>query len=130
MMTVDLPAKFAKLESDIAAEKGDFSLFALLLREALPDRWDLMIAAPWAFADQKAALQYLVGRIKSDLGPGHLTQLSRIVFVDPENAAVQNLNRNIQVEHGSVEVRDVDFFGLPIKQGFIITSKMPSTLAA
>src|ERR1700730_16907202 len=130
MMTAELPTKFAKLESDIAAERGDFALFALFLREDVPDRWDLVISAPWASADQKAALDYLVNRIKSDLGPTDLTQLSRIVFIDPADVSVQNLNRAIHVEHGSVEVRDTNFFGLPIKHGFIITSKRPSTLAA
>ncbi len=121
--TIELPKKFEKLESDISAEKGEFSLFALFLREDLPDRWDLMISAPWASADTKSALKYLIARIKADLGPAELTQLSRIVFIDPAEASVQNLNRAIQVEHGAVEVRDCNFFGLEIKHAFIITSK-------
>lgn len=123
MTTTELPTKFAKLESDVSAARGDFALFALFLREDLPDRWDLMISAPWATADRKAALDYLIGKIKSDLGPADLTMLSRIVFIDPEDISVQNLNKAINVEHGAVEVRDSNFFGLPIKRAFIITSK-------
>jgi hypothetical protein len=123
MIATELPAKFAKLESDVSTARGDFALFALFLREDAPDRWDLMISAPWASADQKAALDYLVNRIKSDLGPDDLTQLSRIVFLDPTDAAVQSLNQAVRVEHGSFEVRDSNFFGLPIKHAFIITSK-------
>ena len=130
MIAIELPAKFAKLESDVAAARGDFTLFALFLREDVPDRWDLIISAPWASADQKGALDYLVNTIKSDLGPADLTQLSRIVFIDPTDASVRALNQAIHVEHGSVEVRDGNFFGLPIKHAFIITSKMPSTAAA
>ena len=130
MIATELPAKFAKLESDVAAARGDFTLFALFLREDVPDRWDLIISAPWASADQKQSLDYLVSKIKSDLGPADLTQLSRIVFIDPTDVSVRNLNQAIHVEHGSVEVRDSNFFGLPIKHAFIITSKEPGTAAA
>ena len=130
MIATELPTKFAKLESDVAAARGDFTLFALFLREDVPDRWDLIISAPWASADQKGSLDYLVNRIKSDLGPADLTQLSRIVFIDPTDVSVRALNQAIHVEHGSVEVRDGNFFGLPIKLAFIITSKGPSTAAA
>ncbi len=129
MTTTELPAKFGKLESDVSAARGDFALFALFLREDLPDRWDLMVSAPWASADQKGALDYLISRIKSDMEPADLTQLSRIVFIDPKDASVQNLNQAIRVEHGAVEVRDSNFFGLPIKHAFIITSKRPSPAA-
>ena len=130
MIATELPAKFAKLESEVAAARGDFTLFALFLREDVPDRWDLIISAPWASADQKGALDYLVNRIKSDLGPAALTQLSRIVFIDPMDVSVRALNQATHVEHGSVEVRDSNFFGLPIKHAFIITSKEPSAAAA
>ena len=125
---MELPKKFAKLESDIASAKDDFVLFALFQREDVPDRWDPFVSAPWATQDQKTAMDYLVTKIKSDLGPDDLTLLSRIIFVDPTEAAVENLNRAINVEHGSVEVRDTSFFGLPIKHAYIITSRRPSTL--
>ncbi len=61
--------------------------------------------------------------------PADLTQLSRIVFIDPVDHSVQKLNQAIHVEHGSVEVRDSNFFGLPIKHAFITTSMLPSTVA-
>ena len=126
MSSAELKDNFRRLESDISAVRGEFALFALFLREDLPDRWDLIVSAPWVATDQKSALDYLVNKIKSDLGPEELTQLSRIVFIDPEDVAVENLNKSIHVEHGSVEVRDSNFFGLPIKYAFIITSKRPA----
>jgi hypothetical protein len=64
------------------------------------------------------------------LGSEELTSLSRIVFVDPNDPAVQSLNNAIHVEHGSVEVKDSNFFGLPIKHAFIVTSKRPQTPVA
>ena len=115
------------MESSVAAERGDFALFALFLREDVPDRWDLIVSAPWASSDEKSALDYLIATIKSDLGPEDLTNLSRIVFLDPHDSSVQALNTAFHVEHGVVEVRESTFFGLPVKHAFIITSKRVDT---
>ncbi len=130
MTITELASNFTRLESRIAEEKGDFALFALFLREDVPDRWDLIVSAPWVGSDKQAALDYLIGRIKTLLSPQDLTALSRIVIVDPDDAAVSDLNRAIHVEHGTAEVRDSSFFGLPIKHAYIITSKRPGAHVA
>ena len=130
MTASELTEKFAELESHIAEEKGGFALFALLMREDAPDRWDLIVSAPWAGGDRQSTVDYFVSQIKSRLGEQGLTSLSRIVVVDPQDAAVRALNRAIQIEHGSLEVRDSDFFGLPVKHAYIITSKLSPAPAA
>jgi hypothetical protein len=61
------------------------------------------------------------------LSPQDLTNLSRIVFIDPQDASVLALNKAVHVEHEVVEIRDSNFFGLPIKHAFIITSKRVDT---
>jgi hypothetical protein len=126
MTVAELTQKFTALESSIAEEKGAFALFALFMREDAPDRWDLIVAAPWVGEDKRSAVDYFVAQIKSRLGDQDLTNLSRIVVIDPDDVAVQNLNRAIQTEHGSIEVRDSNFFGLPVKHAYIITSKRPA----
>lgn len=117
---------FRDLESDVAAAKGEFVLFALFMREDVPDRWDLMVSAPWIGDDTQGAVDYLVGEIRSRIGAQALTDLSRIVVVDPNDAAVQALNSALGIEHGGVEVKDSNFFGLQVKHAFIVTSKRPS----
>jgi hypothetical protein len=130
MTASQITEKFSELESRIAAEKGAFTLFALFMREDAPDRWDLIVSAPWTGDDKRGTVNYFVAEIKSRLGEPGLTSLSRIVVVDPQDTAVQAINRAIQIEHGTVEVRDRDFFGLPIKLACIITSKRPPAPAA
>jgi hypothetical protein len=125
MTVTNLIEKFARLEAEIAQEKGDFTFFALFMREDVPDRWDLIVSAPWVGEDKQGAVDYLVAQIKSRLGKEHLICLSRIVPADPDHVAVQDLNRAIHVEHGNVEVNDRNFFGLAIKRAHIITSKLP-----
>lgn len=117
-MTVSqLTDDFKRLESKIARQKGSFALFALFLRDDAPDRWDLIASAPWFGNDRSSTLNYFVSEIKANLGPGALTNLARIVLLDPQDVAVQNLNRTIQVEHGNTEVRDSSFFWSPRQAG-------------
>lgn len=130
MTVTELTEKFTDLESQISAERGNFTLFALFMREDAPDRWDLIVAAPWTGGDRRTTVDYFVSQIKSRIGEPGLLSLSRIVVVDPEDAAVQALNRAFQIEHGRVEVRDTSFFGLPVKHAYIITSKRPPAPAA
>lgn len=128
-MTTPVLTKFRDLESHIAAEQGDFVLFALFMREDAPDRWDLIVSAPWV-GDKGNAVTYFVHQIKSRLGAQELTRLSWIVVADPQDASIRALNGVVQVEHGGVEIRDSNFFGLPVKHAYIVTSKRPQAPAA
>jgi hypothetical protein len=130
MTVAELTEKFTELEALIAEEKGPFAFFALFLREGAPNSWDLMVSAPWAGEDRPSVVDYLVSQIKSRLGAQVLMYLSQIVVINPENPALQALNRTIQVEHGRVEVRDTDFFGRTVKHAYIITSQRPQAPAA
>lgn len=120
---------FIRLEKDVSEKKGGFFLFALFAREDLPDRWDLVFSAPWS-KNANDAVEYIVAEIKSKLGAEELTNLSRIVFVQPTDPAVQAINRAIRVEHGTAEVRDSHFFGVPIRHAYIITSKAKDAVTA
>ena len=121
----EIADRFASLEAKLAETRGSFTFFALFLPEDAADYWDLLVAAPWLGPNKQEAVKYLVNEIKSHLGPQELMNLSRIVVVDPDNPSLQAVTKAIPVEHGRVEVRDRTFFGLPIRQGFIITSKTP-----
>lgn len=130
MIAAEITEKFRSLESRIAAQKGSFVLFALFMREDAPDRWDLIVSAPWIGEDKRSIVDYLVGEIKSTLGEQVLTDLSRIVVADPHDARVHAFNALIQIEHGGVEVTDSHIFGLPVKHAYIITSKRTPAPAA
>lgn len=90
----------------------------------------MTVAAPWAGDDRQSVVDYFVSQIKARLGEQSLISLSRIIVIDPQDAAVQTLNRAIQIEHGRVEVRDSDFFGQSVKHAYFITSQRPQAPAA
>ena len=92
-MTVEeLTENYARLESQIATEKGDFTLFALFLREDVPDRWDLVVSAMWVGEDHRSAVDYLIAQIKEKLGEQDLTSLARIVIIDPGEEGVHSID--------------------------------------
>jgi hypothetical protein len=118
----NLAEKLRVLEGDIAAERGSLNLFALLEREDLSDRWDLVISAPWAREDE-ATLKYVADAVKRHLEPAEVTRLSRIVILDADQDPVRAITDTYDVEYGRVEIAQPARFGLPVKQGYIITSR-------
>jgi hypothetical protein len=117
-----LPEKVRGIEADIAKERGSLNLFALLEREDLHDRWDLVISAPWARHDE-ATLKYVADVIKRHLSPEEMTLLARMVILPANEDPVRSINANFSVEHGKMELNDPSRFGLPVKSGYIITSR-------
>jgi hypothetical protein len=120
----ELLERFIELERRLSAEKGDFDLFALFLREDSVDKWDLVVAAPWIESDRKTALSYITNKIQETLAPGELSALSRVVLVDLDNPGVRAVNEAVTIQHGpAAEIKDSNFFGLQIKHAYIVTSQ-------
>jgi hypothetical protein len=115
--------KFQKEEASITAEKGAFDLFALFLREDAPNKWDLLVAADWIDRDKSNAIKYLAKRVQHILSKKELLLLSRIVIIEESNPALAAFNSAFQVEHGSAEIQNSNFFGLQINHAYLITSK-------
>ena len=118
----DLTEKLGALEQEIARERGPLNLFALLEREDLADRWDLVVSAPWAREDEPT-LRYLASAVQRHLEPEEVTLLSRIVILEAGENPVRAINETYQIEHGRLELVEPSRFGLPIKHGYIITSR-------
>jgi hypothetical protein len=130
-MDLEIKQGYRTLAGRIAKERGDFVLFALFLREDVPDRWDLIVAAPWATENRAGAVSYFIEQISAQLGRQSLTNLTQIVVADHSDEAVRKITRAIRIEHGEVEVRDSSFFGLPVKEAvFFAVKQWPSTHAA
>jgi len=119
----NLIEKLKEIEQDISKEKGDFSLFALFLREDSEDIWDLLVSSPWIEENKTEALKYLARKIQNKLSPDEIIKISRIVIIEENSPALSAIHDAISVEHGLVEAKDSIFFGLPIKHAYLITSK-------
>lgn len=116
-------AQFQKLERSLSSEKGEFELFALFLRKDSPDKWDLLVSAPWVQREGSAELREIAQKIQKTLNKEDLLKLSRIILVDRKNPMLEAFHRAIHTEHAVTEVKDSNFFGQPIKHAYIFTSK-------
>lgn len=118
---IQLIEKLRALERQIETEKGPVNLFAFLKREDI-DRWDLVIAAPWARHDD-STLGYIANALKSHLEPTEMVRLARIVILNAAEDPVRSITEHYSVEHGRVALRDPELFDLPVTHGYIITSR-------
>jgi hypothetical protein len=119
----ELIDKLRLLEMEISQKQGDFSLFALLLREDAPNRWDLVVSASWFWSDKTKTLDYLVKKLRSRLTSDELLTLSRIVLIEESNPTLHALQQAFQVHHTPIEVQDCTLFGLQIQRAYIFTSR-------
>lgn len=115
--------KLASLEKEISREKGSFDLFAVFLREDVPDRWDVVVSAKWLERDEKDGLEYLVEKFKSVLTADEIKRISRIVLLDRQNPGVKKITSEFRVRHKPSLIEKQRFFeSVDIERGYVITS--------
>lgn len=115
--------KLKQKEIEISKNKGGFNLFALFLREDSPNKWDLLVAAPWIEKNKNNALKYIASIIQKTLNQEELLKISRIIIIDLNNKTLSAIQRAVRVEHGTAEIVNSSFFGLSIRHAYLITSK-------
>jgi hypothetical protein len=115
--------KLRLLETEISQKKGEFSFFALFLREEAQDKWDLIASASWFGSDKKKTLEYLAKKLRSRLTSDELLMLSRIVLIEEADPRLQAVYQAFQVQYAPIEVQDCNLFGLQIKHAYIIASR-------
>jgi hypothetical protein len=129
MRPQQLMDKLTLLEREIAAKRGEFTLFALFQREE-SDYWDVVVAAPWLESDKGEAYRFMAEQLQSHLNLQEILTVSRIVLIDEDNPYLEAVVQAKNGHEGVVEVRDEEFFGLPIQRGYIITALKPTVTPA
>lgn len=118
----ELTTKVRAVESEIAETKGRLNLFALFEREDVSNRWDLVVSASWAKFDEPT-LGYVADVLRRHLTPSEMTLLARIVVLPPDEEPVLAITAAYDVEHGELAFNEAARFRLPVKHGYIITSR-------
>ncbi|MBT9099505.1 hypothetical protein KFZ76_17560 [Methylovulum psychrotolerans] len=117
-----LAQKMTTVEQELATEHGNFTLFALFLRENSPGLWDVIVSAPWIDEDREAGLNEVVAKVNSRLEKEELLMLSRIVIVEHNHPELEELNRS-GFATSSNPIRNENLLGQDIKQAFFIPLK-------
>lgn len=123
--------KFPQIRSEIIADKGELTLFALFLREGAEDRWDLLVAAPWLDGDEADGLRYLSKKLNAKLSEREMIELSRIVLIEQNDPGLKKLLRNTRVEGGEVrELENSTFAGLSLRRAIIFEANPESLVSS
>ena len=105
--------KLSKLAKEIASEKGDFKLFALVLPEDT-FAWDLVVAAKWIASDSSETLNYLAEKVQKCLTIEELRSFGSIVMLDHSYFADQVHQNEIPIE-----IQDTYFYARAVKKAYV-----------
>ena len=124
-----LMAGLVEIESYVSAERGEFSLFALILDEDSPGLWHLFVAAPWIWEDRLSAREYLWEQVRllEDQFMEFFGRLE-IYAVEPDNPDLEEVWEYCNTENGMVEIYDVEILNVDVRRGYIFTSRRPAGL--
>jgi len=114
-----------KAMDGIAAKKGEFTLFALLMRADAPGTWDLVVSASWLESGNLKATREFVRLLAQSMGEESLHQFSRVVALDSNDAPVRFILENLAVEDDELRVQSTDLLGLQIQEAIIFRAKKP-----
>jgi hypothetical protein len=117
--------KFTSLEKSLSAQNGSFWLFALLERAESPEKWDLLVAAPWLQEGSRESLYDITELIGKKLNETELLQLSRVIVLNPDNPVVQHLTSAFGHEHAFNHIENTVINGMAVSRAVIITSRWP-----
>lgn len=113
---------------EIAAKKGDFTLFALFRRADAPfGNWDLVVSAPWLERDTLKATSEVVNLLVDTIGRNAMTQFARVEVIHEDNPTLKFMLTNLPVDDGELRIQSTDLFGLDIEEGVIFRAKRPDS---
>ena len=114
-----------KAMDEIAAKKGEFTLFALLKRPDAFGEWDLVVSAPWLGSGNLKVTRELVRLLTRSMGEGFLQELSRVVPLASDEPRVKFIRENLWYEkdEGELKVQSTDLLGLQIEEAIILRAE-------
>jgi hypothetical protein len=119
-----LAKKMEIVEQQLAAEHGEFTLFALFLRENSPGLWDVIVSAPWIDGNREEGLNRVVAKVNACLQKEEVLMLSHIVIVEHNDPGLAELNRfDFATSPTVIEAKNDNLLGQDIKQAFFIPLK-------
>ncbi|MBZ5617875.1 MAG: hypothetical protein LAQ69_03950 [Acidobacteriia bacterium] len=115
-----------KAMRDIAAKKGDFTLFALFKRANGIGKWDIVVSAPWLDGSLKTSRE-LVDLLAKSIGRKSLPQFARVETVLGHDPTVKFILKTFPIEDGERRIGSNDLFGLEMEDAIILRAKRPES---
>ncbi len=120
MIRTETLARLRGAMHEIAAQKGDFTLFGVFVRTYGPGTLDLVVAAPWLHEDNLKAIQEIVDLLTGSLGRESLLMFARVVTLREGDPGLEALLSAVAVDDGEVRIEGSNFFNLEIEEAVIL----------
>jgi hypothetical protein len=99
----DFFEKMRHVERVLAKKRGNFTLFALVMRQDSAGKWDVVVSAPWICDGREDLEEIVLQALNSILTPDEvLRNVSIVVPLDPSHELVETLTRQVAVEPGGM----------------------------
>jgi hypothetical protein len=115
--------KLIRVEKHLSKKKGPFDLFAMVMREDLSDKWDILVAADWIENNFDSSLKFISKELTKKLSSDELSAISKVVLLSIFDPRVKSVQKLMEIEHLDAELINVHVFGFFVNHAFIITSK-------
>lgn len=115
--------RLRKAMEEIASKKGDFILFALLMRANAPGTWDLVVSAPWLEGGKLKSMNEFVRLLTPLIGKESLRQLARVEVLDRDAPPLKYILERFSNEDRELRVQSMDLLGLRIQEAIIFRAK-------
>jgi hypothetical protein len=113
--------RLRKAMHEMAAQKGDFTLFALFKpANAVGGKWDLVVSAPWLEAGRLASISEVVDLLVKSMGRKALQQFARV-----ETVPADILLKNVPVDDRERWIQSAELFGMQMDEAIILRAKRP-----
>jgi hypothetical protein len=113
------PKVLGKVMHDLAAERGEFTLFALLMRANGLDMWDLVVSAPWLEGGKLKATSEFVRLLTQSIGKKSLPQFARVVVLSGIVVPVKYILEIIPLEDCEILIQSFNLQGMQIEKAII-----------
>ncbi len=125
-MTPEIINNLKNVLKDIENEKGKVDAFVLLLPEDSL-KWDLLIASKWVQDNPVFSIDYVNRIIFKYFSYAEFIKISRIIPLNKNEKSYNNfiyaIKETMKVEgKGIIHLRNVEFFGIYIREAYIFRS--------
>lgn len=95
------------------------------MRENSPERWDLVVSAPWLESGKLKALGGFVKEMSDAFGQDAVMSFSRIVTLNQDDLALQTILAETGPVKKLLEKQGQSLFGLPVERAVILRAEQP-----
>jgi hypothetical protein len=118
----EIQGKMFLIREDLLTEGKILSFFGLFLRDNSPNKWDVVVAAPWIDEDKGAAIDHLAEKLYTRLNSQEILSISRIVTVNSSDPRLKSYNDKFFSEPDSADfaiVHNAIFFNMQMDSAIL-----------